>query len=58
MTSEEIRIYACKYPFKTVTDVKQLQNYDRYTVDSINRLQAAIEELNSLRKRHERQLKS
>ena len=49
MTSEEIRIYAYKYPFKTVTDVKKLQNYDRYTVDSINRLQAAIEELKSYR---------
>ena len=49
MTSEEIRIYAYKYPFNDITDINKLKNYDKYTVDSINRLQAAIEEIKTYR---------
>lgn len=49
MSNEEIRIYAYKYPFKTTTDVKDLQRYDKYTVDTINRLQTAINELQAYR---------
>ena len=49
MSSEEIRIYAYKYPFKNITDISTLRSYDKYTVDSINRLQAAIEELKAYR---------
>lgn len=49
MSSDEIRIYAYKYPFKTTTDIKTLQRYDKYTVDTINRLQTAINELQAYR---------
>ena len=49
MSDEEIRIYAYKYPFKTTTDIKTLQRYDKHTVDTINRLQTAINELQAYR---------
>ncbi len=47
---EEIRLYGYLYPFKNITDIDRLKDYDEYSTRFIAEAEAAIEKMKVYRK--------